>query len=106
VVWGDPCTEGSQTAKSGTDGQKQYMRLFNVDKQAHLCEVLRSPKALFSRYCRNRRKEKALTRGGLELYELLFEKSAEVIVATSNEPLPKKKQVESGSLTRERRTEH
>jgi len=34
-------------------------------------------------------KEKALTGGGLELYELLFEKSAEVIVATSNEPLPK-----------------
>jgi hypothetical protein len=34
-------------------------------------------------------KEKALTGGGLEFYELLFEKLAEVIVATSNEPLPK-----------------
>jgi len=31
---------------------------------------------------------------------LLFEKSAEVIVAAGNEPIPKRKQVEIGSLTR------
>jgi hypothetical protein len=80
VVWGDPCTEGSQTAKSGTDGQKRYMRLFNVDKQAHHCNVQRTTKAFYSRYRRHWIKEKALTRGGLELYELLFEKSAEAIV--------------------------
>jgi len=39
VVWGDPCTEGSQTAKSGTDEQKRHMRLRGGDKQAHHCNV-------------------------------------------------------------------
>jgi hypothetical protein len=67
VVWGDPCTEGSQTAKSGTDEQKRYMRLFNVGKQAHHCNVQRSPKAFYSRYRRDWMKGKAITRGGLGL---------------------------------------
>jgi len=39
VVWGDPYTEGSETTKSGTDGQERHMRLFNEDKQAHHCNV-------------------------------------------------------------------
>ena len=26
LVWGDPCSEGSQTAKSGTDEQKIHSR--------------------------------------------------------------------------------
>ena len=39
VVWGDPYTEGSQTAKSGTDEQERHMRLLNEDKQAHHCNV-------------------------------------------------------------------
>ncbi len=67
VVYREICTEGSQTAKSGTDGQKRYMRLLNVDKQAHLCNVQRTPKAFYSRYRRHWRKGKAITRGGLEL---------------------------------------
>ncbi|MCP4492125.1 MAG: hypothetical protein GY820_33180 [Gammaproteobacteria bacterium] len=25
VVWGDPCTEGSQTAKACTDEQEEYV---------------------------------------------------------------------------------
>ena len=32
-------TEGSETAKSGTDEQERHMRLWNEDKQAHLCNV-------------------------------------------------------------------
>ena len=80
VVYREVCTEGSQTAKSGTDDQKRHMRLFNVGKQAHLCEVQRTPKAFYSRCRRDWRKERAITRGGLELYVLLFEKSAEAIV--------------------------
>ena len=67
VVYREVCTEGSQTAKSGTDGQKRYMRLFNVDKQAHHCNVQRTQKAFYSRYRRDWRKENALTRGGLGL---------------------------------------
>lgn len=37
-------TKGSQTAKSGTDEQKRHMRLYNTDKQTHLCNVQRIPK--------------------------------------------------------------
>ena len=40
MVRGDPCTEGSGTAKSGTDVQKRHMRVIGEDKQAHLCNVL------------------------------------------------------------------
>jgi len=39
VVWGDPYTEGSQTAKSGTDEQKRHRRHRNKDKQPHHCNV-------------------------------------------------------------------
>jgi len=46
LVIGDNSSEGSQTAKSGTDEQKRYMRLFNVDKQAHHCNVQRIQKRL------------------------------------------------------------
>ena len=30
LVWGDPYSEGSQTAKSGTDEQKLHMRLVEL----------------------------------------------------------------------------
>jgi len=46
VVWGDPCTEGSETAKSGTDGQKPDKRHGWVDEYAHQCEVLRMQKPI------------------------------------------------------------
>jgi hypothetical protein len=39
VVYCEVCTEGSETAKSGTDEQKRHMRLLNEDKQAMLCNV-------------------------------------------------------------------
>jgi hypothetical protein len=32
LVCREVCSEGSQTAKSGTDEQERYRRLFNVDK--------------------------------------------------------------------------
>jgi hypothetical protein len=65
VDWGDPYTKGSQTATSGTDEQKRYMRLYNTDKQTHLCNVQRTPKGLYSRYRSDWTKGIALTRGGL-----------------------------------------
>jgi hypothetical protein len=37
VAWGDPCTEGSQTANSGTDEQERDMRHSCSGKQAHHC---------------------------------------------------------------------
>ena len=39
VVWGDPCSEGSETTNFGTDEQKSHMRLNRSDKQAHHCKV-------------------------------------------------------------------
>jgi hypothetical protein len=35
----DKVGQGSQTANSGTDGQKPHTRLLNEDKQAHHCNV-------------------------------------------------------------------
>jgi hypothetical protein len=75
LVVGDSSSEGSQTAKSGTDEQERHMRLLNVDKQAHHCDVQRIPKAFYSRCLRNRRKEKALTGGGLTVHELAMVRS-------------------------------
>ena len=63
-------------------------------KQAHLCEA-RNQQSLKGRCCRNRMKEYVLTWGDLDLYGLQIEKSAEVIVATGNEPIKK-----IGGLTR------
>ncbi len=44
VVWGDSCTEGSGTAKVGTDEQKIHKRHISVGKQAHHCNALRIQK--------------------------------------------------------------
>ena len=44
VVYRKVCTEGSQTAKSGTDGQERDMRHSYSGKQAHLCKAQRIPK--------------------------------------------------------------
>ena len=58
-------TEGSKTAKSGTDEQERHKRLINEDKQAHLCDVQRLQKLFISRCRSDWMKGKALTRGGL-----------------------------------------
>jgi len=44
LVWGDPSSEGSQTANSGTDEQKLDTRLNKPDKQAHHCDVQKPEK--------------------------------------------------------------
>ncbi|MFY9151314.1 MAG: hypothetical protein WAO52_04805, partial [Prolixibacteraceae bacterium] len=43
VVYREVCTEGSQTAKSGTDEQKRDMRHSYSGKQAHHCNAQRIP---------------------------------------------------------------
>jgi hypothetical protein len=70
VVWGDPYTEGSQTAKFGTDEQKPDMRLLNEDKQAHHCNVQRIKPSFYSRSGSDWRKGKAFTRGDLIVHGL------------------------------------
>ena len=67
VVLGDRCTEGSQTAKSGTDEQERDMRHRYSGKQAHHCKAQRIPKGYLCRSRRHWMKEKALTRGDLYL---------------------------------------
>jgi len=52
VVCCEASTKGSETTKSGSDEQKRHIRLLNEDKQAHLCNVPRTPKSFFSR-CRS-----------------------------------------------------
>jgi len=88
VVSREGCTEGSQTAKSGTDEQKSDMRLLNEDKQAHHCNVRRIPKSFSSRSGRDWRKGKAFTKGYLDNHGFgQVKESAEVIVVASNEPM-------------------
>jgi len=65
MVYREVCTEGSETAKSGTDEQKRNMRHNCSGKQAQLCKAQIIPKEQLCRFRRNRRKGKALTRGGL-----------------------------------------
>ena len=80
VVYCEVCTEGSETAKSGTDEQERYMRHNCLGKQAHLCNALRLQEKQLCRYRRNWRKEEALTRGDLGVFVQYTEKSAEAIV--------------------------
>ena len=61
----DVSTEGSETAKSGTDEQKRDMRHNCSGEQALLCEAQRTPKEQLCRFRRDWMKEEALTRGGL-----------------------------------------
>ena len=39
VVYREVCTEGSETAKSGTDEQKRHMRQINSGKQPIPCNA-------------------------------------------------------------------
>ena len=67
LVTGDGSSEGSQTAKSGTDEQERHMRHICLGKQAHLCKAPRIQEGQICRCRRNWRKGKALTEGGLGL---------------------------------------
>ena len=44
VVYREVCTEGSQTAKSGTDEQKRHMRQVKADKRPQQRNVQSLPK--------------------------------------------------------------
>jgi len=96
VVIGDGSTEGSETAKSGTNEQEFFLppagrsgirRLFVEGKPAHHGNA-RNQQSADSRCRRNRMKENTLTGGALGLGSafLYTKKSAEVIVVTGNEP--------------------
>jgi hypothetical protein len=80
VVESDFSTEGSETAKVGTDEQKVHKRLYKMDEQTHHCNVQKKTRILYSRCIGNRLKENALTGGDLRCYELAMKKSAEAIV--------------------------
>ena len=66
VVFREECTEGSQTAKSGTDEQKRHMRLQNENKQAHHCNVRRIKPSFVVDAAGIGGREKAFTRGYLD----------------------------------------
>jgi hypothetical protein len=40
LVWGDPCSEGSEPAKSGTDEQERHKRHKGKDEYPHQYDVL------------------------------------------------------------------
>ena len=66
MVYREVCTEGSETAKSGTDEQELNMRHNRTDEVAQHTDVqAQEVKYLLCRFSRHRRKEKALTGGGL-----------------------------------------
>jgi len=78
VAYREVYTEGSETAKSGTDVQELHKRLKRSDEQAHLCNIQNTNgEYLLSRCSGNRRKEDVLTWGGLFRKK---EKSADTIV--------------------------
>jgi len=92
VVYREVCTEGSETAKSGTDEQELNMRHNRTDEVAQHTDVqAQEVKYLLCRFSRHRRKEKALTGGGLgidppagwQVRFLCAKKSAEVILVLS-----------------------
>ena len=47
MVYREVCTEGSQTAKSGTDEQKRHTRQFKADKRPQQRNVQSLPKLYF-----------------------------------------------------------
>ena len=75
VVYREECTEGSQTAKSGTDEQKCHRRQVKTDKRPQQRNVRRLPKPIRCRCTSDWMKEKVLTRGGLLNHEMVIKRS-------------------------------
>jgi len=73
VVWGDPCTEVSETTKVGADEQELDMRHVKSDKIASrycVCKILQSKINKThnrDRFSSDQPKDICLTGGGLEL---------------------------------------
>ena len=75
MVWGDPCTEVSGTAKVGTDEQELHKRLLMPDKVAHLTNVQNAlggfrGERISSRCSSDPPKDIYLTEGGLRQPEV------------------------------------
>ena len=85
-MFSDERSEGSKTAKSGTDEQEPYTRLFEMGKQTQHCNA-RIQLISFSRYGRDRKEVFTLTGGDLRLGSVFLytEKSADAIVVAGNE---------------------
>ena len=93
------CSEVSQTAvsvlilrlRSGQAKQKLHTEAIRSDEVSHAAEVQNLERGLYrnSRCSRDRHKDFHLTKGGLELYEMQIEQSADVVVLSGkNEPSP------------------
>jgi hypothetical protein len=78
VVYREVYTEGSQTAKSGTDEQEWHMRLWVEDKQAHHCNVHLTYHPLVDAAVIGRREK--LLPGEIFRCRVQWKKSAEAIV--------------------------
>jgi len=87
VVCRETCTEGSETAKSGTDEQKRYMRHKYLGKQPHHCKAQRIQKSIYVDTAVIGGREKHLPGEVLSTTCSKDEKSAEVIVVAENEPI-------------------
>jgi hypothetical protein len=84
LVYREVCSEGSQTAKSGTDEQERYTRLLREDKQAHHCNVQRLPNLFLVDIAGIGGRNVPLP-GEASGFRVLPEESAEAIVAKRNE---------------------
>ena len=73
VVFREECTEGSETAKSGTDEQELHMRLSNLRVSKHIITMPQTKRlpTLDSRCSSDQRKGNTLTRGDLCNHELV-----------------------------------
>ena len=80
LVRGDPKSEGSETAKVGTDEQKSHTEA-NKSGLGNTTYQRLQATTFVSRCGRNWPKDNALTKGDLPNYALDWEKSAESIVA-------------------------
>ena len=77
--------------RSGQAKQKLHTEAIRSDEVSHAAEVQNLERGLYrnSRCSRDRHKDFHLTKGGLELYEMQIEQSADVVVLSGkNEPSP------------------
>ncbi len=74
MVLDDQCIKGSETAKSGTDGQKLHMRLFEEGKYPHLFNVSRGHISLGSSIEGNK------TRGGARAHSVSWSYSTKKLL--------------------------
>jgi len=85
VAFREEYTEGSGTAKAGTEEHELHKRLVKEGKVTQHTNAYKQ-RFLASRCSSDWPKDKALTRGGLGRYGLPSEKSADSIVVVGNEP--------------------